>query len=272
MGSIDIDLERYKIMHDHFKEIEKQYQTWMNYYSLFNGALLVAYYSIFQLIGNACNSDIHWKFLVLIAVLGCVASYCWYLSAIGHCRWIGRWRESLMKEENYPKLDFSKVKICSCCNKAAHYHSTFKVTIGFIICVLSAWVAVAYCSMFDCKFTASFDKLFILIIVIGLIALEFFIHIITGSDLSYYSKPQDKKEIACIIYEGISKNIGWTIFFLLFVSALIYAIFNCPTTEIEKKKELINNEESEILFKIEVINSDSLVFNDSVTTTVKHKL
>lgn len=117
-----------------------------------------------------------------------------------------------------------------------------------------------------------YDKLFIPIIVIGLIALEYFIHIITGSDLSHYSKPQDKKGITCIIYEGISKSIGWTIFFLLFVSAIIYAIYNCPTTEIEKKKEFINNEKSEILFKIEVLNSDSLIFNDSVTTIVKHKL
>jgi len=46
MGSIDKDLERYRTIHEHFKEIEKQYQTWMNYYSLFNGALLVAYCTI----------------------------------------------------------------------------------------------------------------------------------------------------------------------------------------------------------------------------------
>ena len=75
-----------------FKDTEDRYLKWMNYYSLFNGALLVAYYSIFQLLSNETqefanncaeisNSN-HWNILALIAILGCVASYCWYLSTI----------------------------------------------------------------------------------------------------------------------------------------------------------------------------------------------
>ena len=263
-----------------FKDTEDRYLKWMNYYSLFNGALLVAYYSIFQLLSdetqefaNNCaetsNSN-HWNLLSLIAILGCFASYCWYLSAIGHYYWIGRWREALMKEPNYPKLDFNEVDIWPCCNKAIHYHSTYKVTIGFIVAVLTAWITVAYCSIFDHEFNIGCDKFLVILIALGLIALEFIIHIITGSDLSNYSKPKEKRGPICIIYESISRNLGWTIIILLFVIALIYGICNCSITEIEKKQKIIDKEKSEILFKIEVLNSDSLIFNDSVATTIKH--
>ena len=270
-----------KLVYSLFKDAEDRYLKWMNYYSLFNGALLVAYYSIFQLISNASNykEEIashctetsfsnHWSLLALIAILGCIASYCWYLSAIGHYNWIGRWREALMQEKNYPQLNFSNVKICSCCNKAAHYHSTYRVTVGFIWAVLTAWIAVAYCSIFDHEFNIGWDKLFVIVIVLGLIALEFIIHVITGSDLSNYSQPTDKKSIACIIYEGIFKNPGCTILILLFLSALIYSFFYCPTTGIEDKRLIQEKEKSEILFKIEVLNSDSLIFNDSVVTNI----
>lgn len=271
-----------KMVYSLFKDTEDRYLKWMNYYSLFNGALLVAYYSIFQLISNApygkgeeiashCTEtsfDNHWSLLTLIAILGCIASYCWYLSAIGHYHWIGRWREALMKEPNYPKLDFSEVDIWPCCNKAIHYHSTYKVTIGFIVAVLTAWITVAYCLIFDHEFNIGCDKLFVILIVLGLIAFEFIIHFITGSDLSNYSQPTDKKNIICIIYEGISKNPGWTTLILLFLSALIYSFFYCSTTGIEDKKLIQEKEKSEILFKIEVLNSDFLIFNDSVATNI----
>lgn len=39
-------LKRYKLMFARFNWMEQRYHTWMNYYSLFNGALLVAYCTI----------------------------------------------------------------------------------------------------------------------------------------------------------------------------------------------------------------------------------
>lgn len=39
-------LEHYKLIFAHFNRMEQRYHTWMNYYSLFNGALLVAYCTI----------------------------------------------------------------------------------------------------------------------------------------------------------------------------------------------------------------------------------
>ena len=264
-----------KMVYNLYKDMEDRYLKWMNYYSLFNGALLVAYYSIYQLISNDIKEGIflnnHWKFLALIAIMGCIASYCWYLSAIGHYHWIKRWREAHIKEPDYPKLDFSEVNIHPCCNKAMHYHSTFKVTIGFIICVLFAWTVVAYCSMFNPEFSISGVNLLIpFLFVLGLIFIEFFIHVITGSDLSHYNKPLDKKGIACILYEGISKNLGWTIAILLFVLIIIYAVCNCSNIHISVKDISQSEEKSEIVFKIEVLNSDSLILNESVKTTIKH--
>ena len=39
-------MNEYKLIFEHFKSMESRYHTWMNYYSLFNGALLVAYCTI----------------------------------------------------------------------------------------------------------------------------------------------------------------------------------------------------------------------------------
>ena len=152
-----MDMEKMKakedIAYDQFKEMEKRYHTWMNYYSLFNGALLVAYCTILvstgQVIemgggistenGITVNARLfqlectYWNILSLIAVLGCVASYCWYLSAIGHYHWIGRWRNTIKENKNYPELIFIDVKICDKRNRAIHFHSTSKITKYFIL-------------------------------------------------------------------------------------------------------------------------------------------
>lgn len=46
------------IAYDQFKEMEKRYHTWMNYYSLFNGALLVAYCTILVSTGQVIEMGI----------------------------------------------------------------------------------------------------------------------------------------------------------------------------------------------------------------------
>ena len=119
--------------------MENQYHTWMNYYSLFNGALLVAYCTILvstgQVIemGGGISSEngitgnarlfqlecTYWNILTLISFLGCIASYCWYLSAIGHYHWIGRWRKILMKQEVICLLVcylFQHYRLCAYCH------------------------------------------------------------------------------------------------------------------------------------------------------------
>ena len=105
-----------------FNWMEQRYHTWMNYYSLFNGALLVAYCTILvstgkivEMEGNISNNGFtnlgaklfylnctYWDILAIIAILGVIASYCWYLSMIGHRSWLKNWREILKKERNMP--------------------------------------------------------------------------------------------------------------------------------------------------------------------------
>ena len=111
-------LEHYKLIFAHFNRMEQRYHTWMNYYSLFNGALLVAYCTILvstgkivEVEGNISNNEFtnlgaklfylnctYWDILAIIAILGVIASYCWYLSMIGHRSWLKNWREILKKE------------------------------------------------------------------------------------------------------------------------------------------------------------------------------
>ena len=50
-------LKRYKLMFARFNWMEQRYHTWMNYYSLFNGALLVAYCTILVSTGKIVEME-----------------------------------------------------------------------------------------------------------------------------------------------------------------------------------------------------------------------
>jgi len=224
-------MDNEEFIYNQFKEMEKRYHTWMNYYSLFNGALLVAYCTILastgQIIevgggistenGITVNTRLfqlectYWNILVLIAFLGCVASYCWYLSAIGHYNWIKRWREVTKAQKNYPKLDFSNVDICDICNKAKHYHSTFKVTKQFIKAVLFAWVCVLIYSMLKELFVGYIVVVSIILTIIAC-KIENIIHVFIGSDLSAFNHNRNTKiDKYCRLNLLVKENIKWII-------------------------------------------------------------
>lgn len=80
--------EQYKLIFEHYRNMEYRYHTWMNYYSLFNGALLVAYCGILVSAGKIVEVESHvsdtatalgskifyldctyWNILTLISVL-----------------------------------------------------------------------------------------------------------------------------------------------------------------------------------------------------------
>lgn len=232
--------EKYKMIFEHFKLMENRYHTWMNYYSLFNGALLVAYCTILVSTGKVIELEggydgsvaqaiqggskvfylncTYWDILALIALLGVVASYAWYLSIIGHGKWIDSWRGLLQKEDvkgqedvkdKNPKIGIQKklgvnvVKMVSYCGNvvAPHFHSTFKITKAFICSVLFAWL---YIFGYSCGNHAFSRDLFGFTCGLGivLICLEYFLHYITGSDLTGFGKngkePQDSKLSGCI--------------------------------------------------------------------------
>lgn len=220
-------IERYKLIFEHFKLMENRYHTWMNYYSLFNGALLVAYCTILVSTGKVIELEggydgsaaqtvqggtkvfylncTYWDILTLIALLGVVASYAWYLSIIGHGKWIENWRGILQKEDEnkgigiQKKLGVDVEKMTSCCGNEVvlHFHSTFKITKAFICCVLFAWIYVLGYSGSN----HSLKCLLLFTFVIGglLICLENYLHCFIGSDITnfeIYGKSEKDKEIS----------------------------------------------------------------------------
>ena len=142
-------LKRYKLMFARFNWMEQRYHTWMNYYSLFNGALLVAYCTILvstgkivEVEGNISNNEFtnlgaklfylnctYWDILTVIAILGVIASYCWYLSMIGHRSWLENWRKILEKEGNMPFEHILYAKTNNAQKHLIHFHSTYKGTV-----------------------------------------------------------------------------------------------------------------------------------------------
>ena len=202
-------MNKEEIIYDQFKEMENRYHTWMNYYSLFNGALLVAYCTILvstgQVIelGGGISTDngitgnaklfqlecTYWNILALIAFLGCIASYCWYLSAIGH------------------------------------YHSTFKITKRFIIAVLFAWLCVFIYSMFR-ELHVGYIVIISILLIIILNKFENHIHVFIGSDLSAF---RDEKKVIwdkyCTLKLLIKENKKWIIIILVMLMFLSLAIW-----------------------------------------------
>ena len=78
----------------------ERYQTWMNYYSIFNGALFVAIYSMYD---YGCMNWLSQSFLVIISFLGLIASLCWLGVMIGNRCWMDSWMQHIKVEEKNNK-------------------------------------------------------------------------------------------------------------------------------------------------------------------------
>ncbi|MBQ8669031.1 hypothetical protein IJ472_04575 [bacterium] len=115
----------------------QNYNTWVNYYSIFNGALFVGYYSLKD--GDLLKT--------IIVLLGFVTAICWHLTVKGHYNWMISWinivheyenklSELSDNEENYyvynvytrPKKDFYNKNL-----------STQKMTSIFTFVVCISW-------------------------------------------------------------------------------------------------------------------------------------
>ena len=75
--------EMYKMAVEGRNEHYKYYNAWVNLYSIFTGALFVAYYT-------TAGKDKPLLSLV-IALAGTFASLCWYLSVMGFYSWMVSW-------------------------------------------------------------------------------------------------------------------------------------------------------------------------------------
>lgn len=135
----------YRMILQNFIRIEENYLKWTHYWSIFNGALFIAYYNI---VTTPISHNQSWLLLFITSLLGIIAGYGWYLSNEGHYQWINNWRQHLKTQ----KKDFDHT-ICTeanirfqytICNKPVlpHFHSTHKIVKCFISCILLAWLIV----------------------------------------------------------------------------------------------------------------------------------
>lgn len=162
-----------------------RYNTWMNYYSIFVGALFIAFYTIWSS-GNSCcccccrtavaDDDGKWILLLIIAGLGFIASACWYGALLGYRKWNGHWISTVKNIEKLVFPDSSNTSNTSNTNdnktKSSRlevyrnmpkepqeepkyikgYISTQKITGIFIFFVMAAWaitIGWVLCTHFD---------------------------------------------------------------------------------------------------------------------------
>lgn len=203
----DDDLQLVK---EQFQSMEKRYHTWMNYYSLFNGALLVAYCTILvstgKVIKEVCGNETYtlnctyWGFLVLIACLGIIASSFWYLSMIGHVNWLSNWRIKLQEKNTKIMKDISidgdslNKKLIRGRRKIvlSDFYSTATITKWFILSVLLGWIIVALYAASKlwkwdlCPLCIVTFAIFLVAILFGITRLHCFQRIF-GSDISGFT-------------------------------------------------------------------------------------
>ena len=79
----------------------KNFNTWSNYYAIFNGALFIGYYTISNTC-NCCNTtNNNLSFLsLLIIIIGLFTSICWHLTVKGHYHWMLSWIKIVHEYEN----------------------------------------------------------------------------------------------------------------------------------------------------------------------------
>lgn len=152
----------------------ERYNTWMNYYAIFVGALFIALYKIWPQ-GSICcscitssnpnlpieNSD-SGILLILIAFVGWIASICWYGALVGYRKWNDHWMKVIhtiekifstpknKQQENKLDDDFPPVygdmpESDSLQTKIRYepgFISTQKITGIFIFCIALAWAII----------------------------------------------------------------------------------------------------------------------------------
>ena len=136
----------------------QNYNTWVNYYAIFTGALFVGYYSIIDK-GNAFCS-------FLIVLLGCITSIAWYLTVKGHYHWMLSWikvvqsyEEELAKIKKNDKRTQWYVYSVYMSPDTEKYHkniSSQKLTSRFTLIVCLAW---SFLFLFELEKVGVFAKL-----------------------------------------------------------------------------------------------------------------
>ena len=123
-----------------------RYNTWMNYYALFVGALFVGFYMIVCYSENICIICPK-HLLAFIAMLGIITSACWMASLIGNCAWMNNYIKVVKEREKELLGQTSFVyQYLIGVRGNKHYYSGFistqKITQWFVGAVLAAWIYI----------------------------------------------------------------------------------------------------------------------------------
>lgn len=200
-----------------------RYHTWMNYYSIFTGALFVGFCSLNtatnqieegckMIIDQCCCSrnegyevytvtNDYFLLIITICILGLISSICWLLSLCGHEKWEHNWMKNIEyyedKEEHeeaesdksYKSLELYKV-INGDKNKF-NVFSTHTITKLFISGVIIGWV---FClsQIFCNKYCGQYCSILCCIISIVLILTFFMIVIFFCRKGRFYSDVTSK--------------------------------------------------------------------------------
>lgn len=136
----------------------QNYNTWVNYYSIFNGALFVGYYSLLQEKSSFL--------LFFITLLGFISAFCWHSTVKGHYIWMISWINVVHDyEEELKKISTNDEKyyvysVYTCPKKDFYMKniSTQKMTSTFTFIVCIAWGILIGYSLFYLMDSIKFFK------------------------------------------------------------------------------------------------------------------
>lgn len=168
----------------------QNYNTWVNYYSIFNGALFVGYYSLLEKL----NASGHSLILFVITLLGFISALCWHLTVKGHYIWMISWINVVHDyEEELNKISEEDKKYCVynvyTKPKEGFFKqniSTQKLTSLFTFLVSIVWSFILCFNLENLEFLSNYNVLryFIYFISICVIYILFFFLFPIKSDVS----------------------------------------------------------------------------------------
>ncbi|WP_443741608.1 RipA family octameric membrane protein [Treponema berlinense] len=131
----------------------QNYNTWANYYSIFTGALFIAFYTL----EKECKEFLFLK--ILIMLVGLVTSICWNLTVKGHYHWMLSWISvvqdyekklaKVLKKNKKQKLYVYSVYLNKGENFLNKNISSQKLTSKFTFFISLAWALLLVINLFS---------------------------------------------------------------------------------------------------------------------------
>lgn len=175
---------------------------------------------------------------------------------IGHRSWLENWRKILKKEGNMPFEHILYAKTNNAQKHLIHFHSTYKITIGFIVFVLLAWILIVGYSLLNhdlspCLFLGS------LCIWVAFLFLEYTLYHFIGSDVSSFKANVDNSKNSDNKINGnqyCTLRIGLAILLFYIGGEIWWCIFKQNHSEVQYQTE----------FSIQEVNENVEIKNDSI--------